>query len=170
MVNQPANFVNLARVETDGRFVEHQHRRIVNQRLRQADALSIALRELSANPMRHVSEAANLEHVLERGFDLRARDVAQFRDEPQIGLDAHVGIERRIFRQVADFAASLERLRKNIESVNQHGARSRRHVAGDDAHRGGLAGAVGAEKAEDGTALGFERYVFNRDKVAVGFS
>ena len=170
MVNQSANLVNLARVETDRRLVEHQHRRIVNQRLRQADALSIALGELAANSMRHVGEAANLEHVLERGFDLRARDVAQLRDEAQIGLDAHVGIERRIFRQVADLAARLERLRENIESVDQHGARGRRHIAGDDAHRGGLAGAVGAEKAEDRTALGLERYVFYRDKVAVGFS
>ena len=107
--------------------------------------------------------------MLERRFDLRARDVAEFRDEPQISLDAHVGIERRIFGQVADFAARLERLRKDIESVDQHGARGRRHVARDDAHRGGLAGAVGAEKAEDGTALGLERYVFYRDKIAVGF-
>src|SRR5208282_3557421 len=104
---------------------------------------------------------------LERGVDLRTRHVAQFRNEPEIRLDPHVRIERRILRQVADLAARLERLRKDIEPVDQHGARSRRHISGDYAHRGGLAGAVGAEKAEDGSALGFERYVFYRDKVAV---
>src|ERR1700689_4319206 len=119
--------------------------------------------------MRHVGQAANVEHVLERRLDLRTRDIAEFGYEPEIGLDPHVGIERRIFRQVADFAARLERLREYVESVNQHGAGGRGHVAGDDPHRSGLAGAVGAEKTEDGTALCLERYVFYRDKVAVGF-
>src|SRR5208337_295898 len=134
------------------------------------DALAITLRELAANPMRHISQSADFEHVLERRVDFRARDIAKPGDEAEIGLDAHIGIERRTFGQVADFPARLERLRKDIESVDQHGARGRRHIAGDDAHRGGLAGAVGPEKAEDGAVLGFERYVFYRDKVAVGFS
>ena len=170
MVYQAANFMNLPRIETDRRLVEHQHGRIVNQRLRQADALPIALGQLPANPVRHVGQPANFEHVLERRLDLRAREPAEFRDKPEIGFDPHVGIQRRIFGQVSDFPARLERLRKDIEPVDQHGARGRRHIAGDDAHRGSLAGAVGAEKAEDRTVLGFERYVSYRDKVAVSFS
>ena len=67
-MNQSADFVNLARVETDSRLVEHQHGRIVNQCLGQPDALAITLRELATNPMRHVTESANVEYVLERLF------------------------------------------------------------------------------------------------------
>ena len=168
-LDQAADLVNLARVETDGRLVEHQHRRIVNQRLREADALSIALRELPANAMRHVLESAHVERMLERVFDLRARHSAQSRDETQIGIDAHIGIERRILRQVADLAARLERVFEDVETVDHDGARGRRHEAGDDAHGGGLAGAVGPEEAEDRAALGIERHVAYRDEVAVGF-
>src|ERR1700730_4837518 len=65
-VDEPADLADLAGVQADGRLVEHQYRRIVNDRLRQAHALTIALGELSADAMRHVGEAANLEHALHR--------------------------------------------------------------------------------------------------------
>src|SRR5258708_5000310 len=126
LMNQPANLVNLPRVETDSRLVE-------------------------------------------RRLDLRARYVAKFGDEPEIRLDAHVEIERRVLGQVANLAARLERFGKDIETVDKDGARGGRHVAGDNPHRGGFPGAVGAEKAQDRTAFGFERYVSDRDEVAVSF-
>ena len=168
-VDQAANLVNLARVEADRRLVEHQHRRIVNQRLRESDALAIALRKLAADSPRHIGQAADLEHVIERVLDLRARHAAQFRDEAQVAFDAHIGVERRGLRQVADLAARFERLGKNIEPVDQtvpavagmKPVMMRMVVV--------LPAPLGPRKPRIGPVFGLERNVFDRDKIAVDF-
>src|SRR5215813_8844834 len=64
-VNEPANLVNLPRIKSDSGLVEHQHRRIVYNRLGQTHALTVAFGKLTADTMRHVSEAAYLEHALD---------------------------------------------------------------------------------------------------------
>src|SRR5208283_29053 len=166
-LDEAADLMNLARIETYRRLVEHQHRRIMNQRLREADTLAISLRELPADAMRHVFEAAHVERMLEGVFDLGARHSPQSRDETQIRIDAHIGVERRIFRQVSDSLPRFERIFENVEVVDYYGARGGRHEAGDDPHGAGLAGAVGAEEAENRTAVGIEGHVADRDEVAV---
>ena len=50
VANQGADFANLARIETDRRFVEDQDRRIMNDRRGQPDPLAVALGELPADP------------------------------------------------------------------------------------------------------------------------
>src|SRR5579862_5958054 len=167
--DEAADLMNLARIESDRGLVEHQHRRIMNQRLREADPLTIALRELPADAVRHVFEAADLERVVERILDLRALHPAQLGDEAQVRIDAHIRIERRILGQVTDAAARLERIVENIEAVDHHSARSRRHKSRDDAHRGGLAGAIGPEKPEYRALVGIERNIAHGDEVAVNF-
>src|SRR5271154_4587498 len=91
-LNQLADFVDLARVKSDGRLVEHQHRRIVNQCLPQPDALSIALGELAADAMRHVGQTADVERVFDGAIDGRSPYAAQLGDEAQVGLDAHIAV------------------------------------------------------------------------------
>src|SRR5579863_206900 len=165
-----ANFVNLPRVEADGRLVEHEYGRIMNQGLGEPDALAIALGELPADAMSHLGEAADVDHVSGGVLDLGAADAAQLGDEFQIALDAHIGIERRVFRQVADQAAGFERIGEDVEAVDEHGAGSRRHKAGDDAHRGGFAGAVGSEKAQNLAAFGAKGDPFDGEEIAVGLA
>ena len=154
--NQLADLMDLTGVEADGRFVEHQHGGIVNQRLRQSDALTITLRKLTANPVGHVGESADLEHVLDSAIDGHPADAAKFRDKAQVALDAHIAIERRGFRQVADAASGFERVGEDVEPVDFDSALARRHEAGNDAHGGGFAGAVRAEKAENLSTFRFE--------------
>ena len=166
-MDEPADLVNLARVESDRRLVEHQHRRIVNDRLREAHALAIALGKLAADAMGHVGEAANLEHALDRVVDLRAAQSAQLGDEAQVGLHAHVGVERRRLGQVADTPARFQRLGEDVQAVNQYGAGRRRHETGDDPHRSGFAGAVGAEEAQDRALVGLEGDVAHGNEVTV---
>src|SRR6516164_9154738 len=108
-VDEPPDLVDLARVEADRRLVEHQHRRIVDDCLRESDALTIALGKLAADTMGHVGEAANLQHALDRFLNFGAPQSAELRDKAQVGLDAHVGIERRRLRQIPYPAARLER-------------------------------------------------------------
>src|SRR5712691_12806157 len=103
-----ANLVNLSRIESDRRLVEHQHGRVVNQRLREPDALAVALRELAANAVRYGLKAAHLSHVFYRGFHRTASHAAKFCDEAQIRVYAHVAIERRVFRQISNQAPRFE--------------------------------------------------------------
>ena len=77
------------------------------------------------------------------------------------------GIDRRGLRQIANVAADFERIVENIKARNARRARSGRHVSGKDAHGGGLARAVGAEKTEDFAFLDGERNVINRVDVTV---
>ena len=48
LLDQPARLDDLLRVEAGGRLVEDQHLGVVEQRLREADPLPVALRELAA--------------------------------------------------------------------------------------------------------------------------
>ena len=70
--------------------------------------------------------------------------------------DAHVVIERDVFRHVAEMRARLERLLENVEAGDRGAAGSRRHETGENAHRGALARAVRPEKAHDLALADFE--------------
>src|SRR5439155_8407405 len=61
--NQRANLPPADRIETGHRLVEHDHLRIVDERLRQTDALQHALREL---PQRETSLAADSDFIEQR--------------------------------------------------------------------------------------------------------
>src|SRR5208282_1677775 len=126
-------------------------------RLSDPYALLVALGELTADPVGHLIEAADLDRVLDRVIELAARHATDPRNEAQVAVDPHLGVERRRLRQVADTPADLERLGKDIESVDQHGAGSRRHEARDNPHRGGFAGAVRPQEAKDLAAIRLER-------------
>ena len=55
-------------------------------------------------------------------------------------------VQRHIFRDVGQVAARLGRLRGRVDAIHPHLARGRRHEAEEEAERGGLAGAIGAEQ------------------------
>ena len=91
------------------------------------------------------------------------------RHEIQILFDGHVGIERRRFRQVSRPALGFDRLIEDVEPGDDGLAFGRRHVAGQDPHRRGLAGAVRTEKAENFAALDAEADVVDGGDAAVLF-
>ena len=100
-LDQVAGLHDLLRVEAGGRLVEDQHVRVVEDRLGQADALAVALRELAAVAAGHVGDA----RLLHRRVDLRALrlggDALDARDEHQVFAHGHLGVERRRLGQVA---------------------------------------------------------------------
>ena len=65
LADQLPRLDDLLRVEAGGRLVEDQDVGIVDQRLRQADALPIALRELAAVPLGHVVDARAAHDVVD---------------------------------------------------------------------------------------------------------
>src|SRR5262249_58870455 len=69
--------------------------------------------------------------------------------QPEVAGDAQLGIERRVLGEVAHGPPACERLAQWIMTGDAHLARGGREDAREDAHGGRLAGAVGAEKADD---------------------
>jgi hypothetical protein len=139
--------VFLIRIETIGRLIEDQHRRIVDQRLGEADPALEAFRERLDRPVGHVPELDHLDHTIDRVAPFRLAEPAHVGDEGQQAAAGHVAIERRTFRQIADSPFCLDRLPGEIESADARGAVRRFEVAGDNAHGGRFAGPVRAEKA-----------------------
>ena len=162
---------DLLGIEAGGRLVEDEHLGIVQDGLRESDALPIAFRELSAVAVRHVVDARAAHRFLDAVLPLARRHPLGLdaRDELQILAHRHLGIERRRFRQIAGAALGLDRLVEHVESGDDRLAFRRRHVAGQNAHGRRLAGAVRAEEAEDFSPLDAEVQIVDRGDAAVAF-
>ena len=161
-LDQAAHFVFLIRVQTIGRLVEDQHVRVMDQRLREAGAVFVAFRQRVDRLIQHAFEETQLDRTMHRALAGVALQAAQFGAEIEKAVDGHVGITRRVFRQVADQPLGGNRVFNHVVAANQNAARSRGIVAGDHAHRGRLAGAVGAEKAQHFAAFDAERHIIHR--------
>src|SRR6185295_9136289 len=162
-------FDDLLGVQAGGGLVEDEDVGVVNERLRQADTLPIAFRELRAEPVGHVVDARLLHDELDALAPVGRRDALDLRDERQVLDDAHVGIERRRLRKVAGPPFGLDRLVEDVEPCDNRFSFGRRHVAGEDAHGRRLPGAVRAEEAEDFAALDPEADVVDRGDAAIAF-
>ena len=70
LANQLPGLDDLLRVEPGGRLVEDQHVGVVDDGLRQPDALPVALRELAAVAVGHVGHPGLLHHLVDAARDL----------------------------------------------------------------------------------------------------
>ena len=70
-------------------------------------------------------------------------------DEVEQRRGRHVAIGGRALGQIADPPADLDRVLREVDAADLDAAGVGRQIAGDHPHRGRLAGAVGAEKAQD---------------------
>src|SRR5215469_5822964 len=139
----------------------------MNQRLRQSNALSISFGKLPADSTSHRCQATNLHRVVDGTVDRRAPHVAQLGDKAEVGLNPHIAIQWRDFGQITYPSTRFERIGEDVESVDDDSTGSGRHIAGDNPHRRGFTGAIGAEKPENLAVFGLERNIGNRDEVAV---
>ena len=64
---------DLLRIESGGRLVEDEHLGIVQNRLREPDALPVALRELSAVAVRHVVDTRPAHRLFDAALPLARR-------------------------------------------------------------------------------------------------
>ena len=88
--------------------------------------------------------------------------------EIEVALDRHVGVEGDGFRQIADELAGLAGVFHHVEAADGGGAAGGGDESGDDAHGGGLAGAIGAEESHGLPLLNLEGDVLDGVEVAVG--
>jgi len=144
-----ARFLDLAGVEPGGRLVEEQHLGRAQERLGQAEALAVALRELEDLVTEHLLEPAGGGHALDLGRDGAAPDALHLGHEAQVGRDVERVVEGWTLGKVADQARRVDVVGRHVAAGHQHAALAGRGVAGDHAHGGGLARAVGAEEPDD---------------------
>ena len=167
--DQVAHFDDLLGIEADGWFIENDYIGIVDQGLGDSYALLIAAGEALDELVALVFEAGFFDGVLDAGFAFIGGDIFDARDEIEIRVHGHVRIERRIFWEITDAAADFDRIGVDIVAGYAGGAAGGGHEARQDAHRGGFAGAVGAEKTEDFAFIYFEGDMIDRGFVAERF-
>ena len=97
-------------------------------------------------PVQHFAELDPVDRQRHRLPALAARHAAHVADEVKEAFRRHVGIERRAFGHIANAALGGDRDCSDVLAADQRSARRGRDEAGDDAHRRGLARAVGPRK------------------------
>jgi hypothetical protein len=79
----------------------------------------------------------------------------------------HFRIKGRCFGQVPDAFLDLHGVFDHVKTGDISGTRGWRQEAGEHAHRGGLAGAIGAEKTDDLPFFDLEGDVVDSDSTSV---
>ncbi len=147
IAHELAHLDDLHRVEAARGLVEDEELGLVHDRLRQPDALAVAVRQVADGLALDVLDVGARGDLGHPARDLARAQAAQPAGEAQVLADAHVGVQRRGLGQEADVAAHGVRVVERVDAVDVHRARRRPQVAGQDAQRGGLAGAVETEEA-----------------------
>ena len=156
-----ADFHAAERVEAAGGFVQNQQIGIVDERLCQADALLHAFGIGFNRAFAGGFEFHQLQQLVNAPVRLRPGDAENFRVKAQQLLGGEKFVVVGHLRQVADALAG-----DGLAHVNAEQARptaGRRHETEQDVHRGGLAGAVRAEEAEDFAGADFQVEAGQRD-------
>ena len=157
-----ADFADLVGVEPDRRFVEYHDVGTVHDRLRNADALLIALGQRADQFIRDIGKTAIRERVVDRRAARGFGHAMQPRGEVDVLLYRQFAVQRWCFRQITDARFRGDRLVEQIDAANADRAQGRREIAGQHLHGGRFAGAVGAEKAEDLAAFQLEAHAVDR--------
>ena len=139
----------LVRIESIGRLVEDQHRRIMQNGLRQTGAVTVTLRQRVDALVNDRLEKTRGDGALHGILELATAQAARLAAKPEKPGNGHVAVARRILRQVSDQPLGFHRLLFDIEVAHLGRTGGWREETGDDPHGRRLAGAVGSEKTED---------------------
>ena len=90
----------------------------MNERLGEADALPVAVRQVPDFLPEHLREATHLDDVLRALLEGRVVELPEVAREPQVLEHAHLEIERRALREVTELLADLQRLIEHVVAVD----------------------------------------------------
>ena len=116
-----------------------------------------AVRKRAHQLVTHVPKLGHSLHVTHAARDVALRDSAQTRHVAEVFVDAHVVVERRPIRQIADLFADLVRAGHHVEAADLHAAAGRQQIACQDPERRRFAGAVEAQQSDDLALFDFGR-------------
>ena len=140
------------RVEAGGGLVEEQHRRPVHERGGQVEPAAHAAGVGPRRAVGGVGEPEPLEQLVgPRPASRSAREVGEAADQPQVLAAGEVLVDGRVLPGQADARAhARSAVAHHVEAQHRGLARVGLEDGREDAHGGGLAGAVGPEQAEHG--------------------
>src|SRR4029079_8712529 len=153
------------RVETDGRLVEEQHPRGVQQPTRDLEAPGHPAREGGDAARAPIPQLHHLEDVLEALLGRVARHAVQLRVEPEVLLRREVLVERRVLEDQADVPADVGRAAHDVEPGDRRAAAGRPEQRAQDVDGGRLAGAVRPEEPERLSGSDLERHAVDGEEV-----
>ena len=168
LFHQGTDLDDLFRVETNGRFVQDQNRRIVDERLCQTHTLPVTFGQVLDDSAGNVADPAEIADVLQMRAPWQLA-LFQVIDKVQIAHDGHIQVQRRQLRQIADLCLCLDRIFQNVDAVNQCLSGCGADIAGEHIHGGGLSGAVRSQKSQDLTVLYGKADVVDRQLIPVLF-
>src|SRR6266404_5801182 len=122
-LDELASIVDLLGVEAGGGLVENEHVGIMDDGLREADALTIALGEFAEQLVLNIDNGAALANIIDALGEIRFGKTFQAADKLQIFGGAHFRIQRRRLRQIANALLHLEGLLEDVEASDRGGAR-----------------------------------------------
>ena len=137
------------RVEPGGRLVEEDERRRVDQPHHDVEAPLLAAGHVLVHPLPEPVELELLEQLLALGHGVLAGHPVEHPVVDDLVAGVGAGERRADLRAVADAAPHLDRLGRHVVARDPGGPGGRPEQGDQHPQRGGLAGAVGAEEADD---------------------
>ena len=150
-----------------GRLVEEQHRRAGDERGREVEPAAHAAGVGLGRPVAGVLELEALEQLSRAGARRPLAQVVEAPDHLEVLEAGEVLVDRGVLAGEPDARAQRRRLLDDVEARDARAARVGLEQRGEDAHGGRLAGAVGAEQAEDGALARLQVDPVERDDVPV---
>lgn len=165
--HEVAHLDDAHRVEAIGGLVEDQEFRVGDQGDGQGEALLHAEGEVPGRLAARVREADHLENPPRRRLVAHAGDDAL---DFEVLDRRHVREDRRRLDRLAGAPPALLQRRRTGAAEQFDVAAGLEYQAGDDAHEGGLAGAVEADQAIDLTAPDIDIDVLDRERARVALA
>jgi hypothetical protein len=150
------------RIDADGRLVEQQHARLVQQRTHEIEAPPHSTRERRHRLVAAVLETGQHQRALGGRVHGCARQSGGARKERQVLACGEARIEGKALRDESRHALRLCARRHDIESAHGDRAFARWDQAGENRERARLAGAIRAEQPDDLAGGRRERHVAKR--------
>ena len=152
-LHQIADLDDLDGVEAHGGLVEDDDVGVADERLRDAHALLVALREVLDGTADHLFQPAGEPRALHLFRHLQARQALRAGDEVEVLPHGHVAVEGRLLGQVPDPALHLVFIGVYLQAVVAYLAVGGGQATGHDVHRRGFPRTVGTQQPADRATL-----------------
>ncbi|MDZ7707481.1 MAG: hypothetical protein U5J97_06220 [Trueperaceae bacterium] len=147
LAHQPPHLACGTRIETHHRLVDHQHRRVVQQRSAEGEFLAHAVRVRLDPLVLHLQQPEARQPRL--GPRLGGRHLAEPAQEAQQLPAGQLGVQVRPVGNVAQLRLRGDRIARHVEAGHANVAGGRADQPRDDLDGRGLARAVGAQQRQD---------------------
>jgi hypothetical protein len=155
-------------VQADRRLVEEQHARRVHQAAGDLQAPAHAAGERHHGLVAPVAQVDHLQHLGNALPDEVLLHAVQLGVQPEVLLGGQVAVERGVLEDETDVSAHIVAVGDDVEATDARGPGRGPGQGAEHVDRRALAGAVGAEEAEDLARRDRERHAAHGVDLAVG--